>query len=96
MISLTGLLQDNIMGISKFLNAVKIWWNNQYSILRKSSTTVLLYHSWNALVHTQYRPGMYKYVQRTYYYVQICIKVKQTCGLKGRLASTCLHQVALH
>ena len=58
-ISLTSLLQGNIMGIFKFLNAVRIWWNNQYSILRKSSTTVLLYHSWYALVHTEYRLGMY-------------------------------------
>ncbi len=61
MISLTSLLQleGNIMGISKFLDALRIWWNNRYSILRKSSTTVLLYHFWYALVHTQYRPCMY-------------------------------------
>ncbi len=66
MISLTSLLQGNIMGISKILDAVRIWWNNQYSILRNSSTTVLLYRSWYALVHTQYRPGMYEYVQSKY------------------------------
>ncbi len=66
MISLTGVLQGTIMGIFKFLDAVRIWWNNQYSILRKSSTTVLLYHSWYALVYTQYRQGMYVYVQSTY------------------------------
>ena len=71
MISLTSLLQGNIMGIFKFLDAVRIWWNNQYSILRKSSTTVLLYHSWYALVHTQYRPGMYEYVPSTYWYVML-------------------------
>ena len=66
MISLTSLLQGNVMGIFKFLDAVRIWWNNQYSILRKSRITVLLYHSRYALVHTKYRPGMYKYVQSTY------------------------------
>ncbi len=66
MISLTSLLQGSIMGIIKFLYAVRIWWNNQYSILRKSSTTVLRYHSWYALVHTQYRPSMYEFVHSTY------------------------------
>ncbi len=53
-ISLTSLLQGNIMGIFKFLDAVRIWWNYQYSTLHKSSTTVLLYHSWYALVRTEY------------------------------------------
>jgi len=96
MISLTSLLQGNIMGFSKFLDAVRIWWNNQYSILRKSSTTVLLYHSWYALVHTQYRVlPQTRYVQVYTEYVLVCTNMYQSTANLWVEGTSGIHMLAL-
>ncbi len=64
------VIQGNIMVI--FLDAVRIWWNNQNSILRKSSTTESFFVC----------PCIYsvqtRYVQVCTWYVHVCSNMYQS------------------